>query len=102
MGIRKPGTVPPAPDDSYEDKLELLANGRCAVTSPVGDRSTAVPRTSPWYGIALVPVIDIDPYEVVLVTCTDVPQATPRITQRHRTNSARLSLPTKNNEPPVS
>ncbi|MFF2384556.1 LysR family transcriptional regulator [Streptomyces sp. NPDC058108] len=61
---------PPAPatDDSYEDKLELVATGHCVAIFPAGDRRAAARED-----IALVPVVDIDPCEVVLVTRADDP-----------------------------
>jgi DNA-binding transcriptional LysR family regulator len=60
--------VPPAPaaDDSYEDKLELIATGHCVAIFPAGDRRAAARQD-----IALVPVVDIEPCEVVLVTRAD-------------------------------
>ncbi|MGW5103868.1 LysR family transcriptional regulator [Streptomyces sp. NPDC004100] len=58
----------PAPDDSYEDKLELVATGHCVAIFPAGDR-----RATAREDIALVPVVDIDPCEVVLVTRADDP-----------------------------
>lgn len=62
----RPAPPPPAIDDSYEDKLELIATGHCVAIFPAGDRRAAVRED-----IALVPVIDIDPCEVVLVTRAD-------------------------------
>ncbi|ANP51736.1 DNA-binding transcriptional LysR family regulator [Streptomyces griseochromogenes] len=59
----RPPPPPPAIDDSYEDKLELIATGHCVAIFPAGDRRAAVRED-----IALVPVIDTDPCEVVLVT----------------------------------
>lgn len=64
----RPAPPPPAIDDSYEDKLELIATGHCVAIFPAGDRRAAVRED-----IALVPVIDIAPCEVVLVTRTDDP-----------------------------
>ncbi|MEU9993589.1 LysR family transcriptional regulator [Streptomyces sp. NPDC048045] len=64
----RPAPPPPAIDDSYEDKLELIATGHCVAIFPAGDRRAAVRED-----IALVPVIDIDPCEVVLVTRADDP-----------------------------
>ncbi|MFJ7149301.1 LysR family transcriptional regulator [Streptomyces sp. NPDC100445] len=58
-----PAPPPPAIDDSYEDKLELIATGHCVAIFPASDRRAAVRED-----IALVPVIDIDPCELVLVT----------------------------------
>ncbi|MGW5864605.1 LysR family transcriptional regulator [Streptomyces sp. NPDC055239] len=58
-----PAPPPPAIDDSYEDKLELIATGHCVAIFPAADRRAAVRED-----IALVPVIDIDPCELVLVT----------------------------------
>ncbi|MHC5261223.1 LysR family transcriptional regulator [Streptomyces sp. UC4497] len=59
----RPPPPPPAIDDSYEDKLELIATGHCVAIFPAGDR-----RAAGREDIALVPVIDIDPCEAVLVT----------------------------------
>ncbi|MFI6122887.1 LysR family transcriptional regulator [Streptomyces sp. NPDC051064] len=59
----RPAPPPPAIDDSYEDKLELIATGHCVAIFPAADRRPAVRED-----IALVPVIDIDPCELVLVT----------------------------------
>ncbi|MFJ3821519.1 LysR family transcriptional regulator [Streptomyces nodosus] len=64
----RPAPPPPAIDDSYEDKLELIATGHCVAIFPAGDRRAAVRED-----IALVPLIDIDPCEVVLVTRADDP-----------------------------
>ncbi|RDG34721.1 LysR family transcriptional regulator [Streptomyces corynorhini] len=64
----RPAPPPPAIDDSYEDKLELIATGHCVAIFPAGDRRAAVRED-----IALVPVVDIDPCEVVLVTRADDP-----------------------------
>ncbi|MFG2907638.1 LysR family transcriptional regulator [Kitasatospora sp. NPDC048286] len=64
----RPAAPPPAIDDSYEDKLELIATGHCVAIFPAGDRRPAVRED-----IALAPVIDIDPCEVVLVTRADDP-----------------------------
>ncbi|MER6267143.1 LysR family transcriptional regulator [Streptomyces sp900105755] len=59
----RPAPPPPAVDDSYEDKLELVATGHCVAIFPAGDRRAAARED-----VALVPVIGIDPCEVVLVT----------------------------------
>ncbi|WP_371792027.1 LysR family transcriptional regulator [Streptomyces sp. NBC_01471] len=59
----RPAPPPPAIDDSYEDKLELIATGHCVAIFPAADRRAAARED-----IALVPVIDIDPCELVLVT----------------------------------
>ncbi|CAM5547752.1 LysR family transcriptional regulator OS=Streptomyces tendae OX=1932 GN=GUR47_24485 PE=3 SV=1 [Streptomyces tendae] len=64
----RPAPPPPAIDDSYEDKLELIATGHCVAIFPVGDRRPAMRED-----IALVPVVDVDPCEVVLVTRADDP-----------------------------
>ncbi|MFF8729493.1 LysR family transcriptional regulator [Streptomyces sp. NPDC015171] len=64
----RPAPPEPAIDDSYEDKLELIATGHCVAVFPAGDRRAAVRED-----IALVPVIDADPCEVVLVTRADDP-----------------------------
>ncbi|MET8724958.1 LysR family transcriptional regulator [Streptomyces misionensis] len=62
----RPAPPPPAMDDSFEDKLELIATGHCVALFPAGDRRAAVRED-----IALVPVTDIDPCEIVLVTRAD-------------------------------
>ncbi|MER6227209.1 LysR family transcriptional regulator [Streptomyces sp900105755] len=59
----RPAPPPPAIDDSYEDKLELIATGHCVAIFPAGDRRAAARED-----VALVPVTGIDPCEVVLVT----------------------------------
>ncbi|GAA2662962.1 LysR family transcriptional regulator [Streptomyces lunalinharesii] len=64
----RPAPPPPGIDDSYEDKLELIATGHCVAIFPAGDRRAAARED-----IALVPLIDIDPCEVVLVTRADDP-----------------------------
>ncbi len=64
----RPAPPPPAIDDSFEDKLELIATGHCVAIFPAGDRRAAVRED-----IALMPVTDIDPCEVVLVTRADDP-----------------------------
>ncbi|MER8184398.1 LysR family transcriptional regulator [Kitasatospora sp. NPDC094015] len=64
----RPAPPPPATDDSYEDKLEAIATGHCVAIFPAGDRRAAARED-----IAMVPVIDIAPCEVVLVTRADDP-----------------------------
>ncbi|MEV7502649.1 LysR family transcriptional regulator [Streptomyces sp. NPDC093018] len=59
----RPAPLQPTIDDSFEDKLELVATGHCVAVFPASDRRAAVRED-----IALVPVIDSDPCEVVLVT----------------------------------
>ncbi|GGV68249.1 LysR family transcriptional regulator [Streptomyces longisporoflavus] len=59
----RPAPPPPAIDDSYEDKLELIATGHCVAIFPASDRRAAVRED-----IALVPVTDIDPCELMLAT----------------------------------
>ncbi|MFJ9352598.1 LysR family transcriptional regulator [Streptomyces sp. NPDC101237] len=61
-----PAPPPPTTDDSYEDKLELIATGHCVALFPAGDRRPAARGD-----LALVPVVDADPCEVVLVTRAD-------------------------------
>ncbi|MFI9645751.1 LysR family transcriptional regulator [Streptomyces sp. NPDC052040] len=63
-----PAPPQPAIDDSFEDKLELVATGHCIAIFPAGDRRAAARED-----IALVPLTDTDPCEVVLVTRTDDP-----------------------------
>nr|WP_174435053.1 LysR family transcriptional regulator [Nocardia jiangxiensis] len=57
--------APPAPalEDSFEDKLELIATGHCIAVLPAGDH-----RATNRDDIALVPLDGIEPCEVVLVT----------------------------------
>ncbi|MFI8456700.1 LysR family transcriptional regulator [Kitasatospora sp. NPDC085464] len=64
----RPAPPPPANDDSYEDKLELVATGHCVAIFPAGDRRAAARED-----LAVVPVVDIDPCEVVLVARADDP-----------------------------
>ncbi|MFH8217561.1 LysR family transcriptional regulator [Streptomyces sp. NPDC018057] len=63
-----PAPLPPAIDDSFEDKLELVATGHCVAIVPASDRRAAVRED-----IALVPVVGAGPCEVVLVTRADDP-----------------------------
>jgi DNA-binding transcriptional LysR family regulator len=53
---------PPGPDDSFEDKLELVANGAVAVL-PAGDR-----RGTLHPGVATIPITGFGPCQVVAVT----------------------------------
>ncbi|WP_433340228.1 LysR family transcriptional regulator [Streptomyces sp. CA-253872] len=64
----RPAPPRPAIDDGYEDKLELVATGHCVALFPAGDRRPAARRD-----IVLIPVVDADPCEVVLVTRADDP-----------------------------
>jgi DNA-binding transcriptional LysR family regulator len=58
-------STPPAPEDSFEDKLELVASGAVAVL-PAGDlRATLHP------GVVTIPVTAIEPCQVVAVTRAD-------------------------------
>ncbi|MFJ3792578.1 LysR family transcriptional regulator [Kitasatospora sp. NPDC090091] len=59
----RPAPPPPGIDDGFEDKLELVATGHCVAIFPASDRRAAVRED-----IALVPLVDTDPCEVVLVT----------------------------------
>lgn len=63
-----PAPLPPAIDDSFEDKLEFVATGHCVAIVPASDRRAAVRED-----IALVPVVGAGPCEVVLVTRADDP-----------------------------
>jgi DNA-binding transcriptional LysR family regulator len=56
---------PPDPDDSFEDKLELIANGAVAIL-PAGDR-----RSTLHPGVATVPMTGIDPCQVVALSRAD-------------------------------
>ena len=56
---------PPEPEDTFEDKLELVASGAVAVL-PAGDR-----RSTLHPGVATIPVTGIEPCRVVAVTRTD-------------------------------
>jgi DNA-binding transcriptional LysR family regulator len=55
-------------DDSFEDKLELVADGRAIAILPAGDRRSTL-RTD----LATVPVEGTDPCQVVLATRADDP-----------------------------
>lgn len=57
--------TPPKPEDSFEDKLELVASGAVAVL-PAGDR-----RSTLHPGVATIPITHIEPCQVVAVTRTD-------------------------------
>ena len=62
------GPVPSAPgvDDTFEDKMELVAGGHSFAILPAGDRrSTLRPD------IAAVPIKGTDPYQVVVATRAD-------------------------------
>ncbi|QHC31667.1 MULTISPECIES: LysR family transcriptional regulator [unclassified Streptomyces] len=63
-----PAPPRPAGDDSFEDKLELVATGHCVAIFPAGDRRAAVRED-----LALIPLVDTDPCEVLLVTRADDP-----------------------------
>lgn len=56
---------PPKPEDSFEDKLELVASGAVAVL-PAGDR-----RSTLHPGVATIPITGIEPCRVVAVTRRD-------------------------------
>ncbi|WP_439379667.1 LysR family transcriptional regulator [Amycolatopsis lexingtonensis] len=62
------GPLEPSLDDAFEDKLELVADGRAIAILPAGDRRSTV-RTD----LATVPVEGIDPCQVVLATRADDP-----------------------------
>lgn len=62
------GPLEPSLDDAFEDKLELVADGRASAILPAGDRRSTV-RTD----LATVPVEGIDPCQVVLATRADDP-----------------------------
>ncbi|MEU3569835.1 LysR family transcriptional regulator [Kitasatospora sp. NPDC036755] len=82
--------APPSPsiDDSYEDKLELVATGHCVAIFPAGDRRAAVRED-----IAMAPVVDIDPCQVVLVTRADDPN--PLLGSLEEVARARLGTPSR-------
>ena len=56
---------PPKPEDSFEDKLELVASGAVAVLPADDRRSTLHP------GVATIPITGIEPCRVVAVARTD-------------------------------
>ncbi|VVJ20761.1 Transcriptional regulator [Amycolatopsis camponoti] len=62
------GPLEPSLDDSFEDKLELVADGRGLAILPAGDRRPTVRAD-----LATVPVEGIDPCQVVLATRADDP-----------------------------
>jgi DNA-binding transcriptional LysR family regulator len=70
------GPREPSLEDSFEDKLELVADGRAMAILPAGDRRATV-RTD----LAAVPVAGIDPCQVVLTTRADDPN--PLATEFH-------------------
>jgi DNA-binding transcriptional LysR family regulator len=57
--------MPTGPDveDSFEDKLELIARGHSIAILPAGDRRSTL-RTD----LTTIPVMGIDPCQVVLAT----------------------------------
>ncbi|WP_426503644.1 hypothetical protein ACPPVO_39310 [Dactylosporangium sp. McL0621] len=55
-------STPPGPEDTFEDKLELIASGAVAVL-PAGDR-----RSTLHPGVATIPITGIEPCQVVAVT----------------------------------
>ncbi|MET8784728.1 LysR family transcriptional regulator [Streptomyces sp. NPDC004589] len=93
----RPAPPQPAIDDSYEDKLELVATGHCVAIFPAGDRRAAVRED-----IALVPVIDTDPCEVVLVTRADDPNPLLRSLEDVARTLFGTASRRENNELPVS
>ncbi|GAA4499601.1 LysR family transcriptional regulator [Actinoallomurus oryzae] len=59
-----PGAPPgPGADDSFEDKLELVAGGHSVAILPAGDRRSTL-RTD----LATIPLTGIDPCQVVVAT----------------------------------
>src|SRR5206468_2759615 len=58
-------STPPNPEDSFEDKLELVASGAVAVL-PAGDR-----RSTLHPGVATIPLTHVEPCQVVAVSRTD-------------------------------
>lgn len=62
-------STPPQPEDSFEDKLELVANGAVAVL-PAGDR-----RSTLHPGVATIPITHIEPCQVAAVTRADDPSS---------------------------
>lgn len=58
-----PAPPGPAADDSFEDKLELIATGHSLAILPAGDRRAAIRED-----LAFVPLEDAEPCEVLLVT----------------------------------
>jgi DNA-binding transcriptional LysR family regulator len=74
---------PPRPEDSFEDKLELIASGAVAVL-PAGDR-----RSTLHPAVATIPVTGIEPCRVVAVTRAGDRSA---LTAAFRTAARSLSL----------
>lgn len=62
------GSLESSLDDSFEDKLEVVADGRAIAILPAGDR-----RPTLRADLATVPVHGIDPCQVVLATRADDP-----------------------------
>ncbi|GLY72952.1 LysR family transcriptional regulator [Actinoallomurus iriomotensis] len=65
LGPGPGGTTPagPSADDSFEDKLELVAGGHSIAILPAGDR-----RSTLRDDLATIPITGIDPCQVVVVT----------------------------------
>lgn len=62
------GPLDPSLDDAFEDKLELVADGRGTAILPAGDRRSMLRAD-----LATIPVEGIDPCQVVLATRADDP-----------------------------
>lgn len=60
------GPLDTGPDDSFEDKLELVADGGAVIILPAGDR-----RATLRADLATIPVEGIEPCQVVLATRAD-------------------------------
>ncbi|WP_261558608.1 LysR family transcriptional regulator [Frankia tisae] len=59
----RPAPAGPGVDDSFEDKLELVAGGHSIAILPAGDR-----RSTLRGDLAIIPITGIDPCQIVLAT----------------------------------
>ncbi|RSD10342.1 LysR family transcriptional regulator [Amycolatopsis eburnea] len=67
-GTPKDGSPRPAPEDSFEDKLELVASGSAVAVLPAGDHRPRLRED-----VAAVPVVGFGPCRVVVATRTQDP-----------------------------
>ncbi len=78
------GTPPPAPDDSFEDKLELVASGSAVAVLPAGDHRTRLRDD-----VTAIPVEGFEPCRVVVASRPREPN--PLVAPFHE--AARLLVP---------
>lgn len=80
----KDGTPPPAPEDSFEDKLELIASGSAVAVLPAGDHRLRLRDD-----VTAIPVEGFEPCRVVVASRTRDPN--PLVAQFRE--AARLLVP---------